>query len=109
MRLSYPVLSSPVPSSHGRKALKKLLRLLLGRRRLGLGCLLPVALDHHHAQKGADDGCAQEDEDHGDADGPLARGEDVLEGVVGVDEGLLVIPILVCCCVRKDGTGIPGV
>ena len=95
MRLSRPVLSCEVQSQpqQGIFRSRKFLRLLLGRRRLGLGCLLPVALDHHHAQERADDAGAQQDEDHGDADGPFARGEDVLEGVVRVDEGLLEVVV----------------
>lgn len=63
------------------------LRLLLGRGG-GLGGLLLVAADHDDAEEGADDGGADEDEDDGDADGPDARGEEVLELVVVVDEGL---------------------
>ena len=53
-----------------------------------LGRLLAVALDHDDAEEAADDGGAEEDQDDGDADGPDARGEEVLEGVVRVDEGL---------------------
>jgi hypothetical protein len=64
------------------------LRLLLGGGSLGLGGLLSVAADHDQAQERANHGAAQEDEDDGDADGPLARGEDVLERVVVVDKGL---------------------
>jgi hypothetical protein len=60
---------------------------LLLCRRLGLGGLLPVAADHDDAEEGADHGGTEEDEDYGDADGPDARGEEVLEGVVRVDEG----------------------
>lgn len=52
------------------------LRLLLGRRGLGLGGLLVVAPDHDHGQEGTDDGGTEQDEDHGYADGPDARGED---------------------------------
>lgn len=64
------------------------LSLLLGGGGFRLGHLLPVALDHDDAKKGADDGRAQQDEDDGDADGPNARGEEVLERVVRVDKGL---------------------
>lgn len=64
------------------------LRLLLRGGGLGLGGLLLVAPDHDDAEEGADDGGGEEDEDDGDADGPDARGEEVLEGVVRVDEGL---------------------
>lgn len=64
------------------------LRLLLRGGGLGLGGLLLVAPDHDDAEEGADDGGGEQDEDDGDADGPDARGEEVLEGVVRVDEGL---------------------
>lgn len=64
------------------------LRLLLGSGCLGLGSLLTVAADHDHAEERADDGRAQQDEDDGDADGPHARREEVLERVVGVDKRL---------------------
>lgn len=63
------------------------LRLLLRGGGLGLGGLLPVAPDHDDAQEGADDGGAQQDQDHGYADGPLARGEEAVERVIEVDEG----------------------
>lgn len=66
------------------------LRLLLRGGGLGLGGLLPVAPDHDDAQEGADDGGAQQDQDHGYADGPLARGEEAVERVIEVDEGLFV-------------------
>lgn len=65
------------------------LRLLLGCSSLGLGRLLPVALDHDDAQERAHDGGPEQDEDDGNADGPHARWEEILEGVVGVDEGLV--------------------
>lgn len=58
---------------------------------LGLGGFLLVASDHDHADKGADNGRAEEEEDDGDADGPFAREEEVLKGVVFVNEGLLRI------------------
>lgn len=64
------------------------LRLLLRRGGLGLGGLLLVAPDHDDAEERANNGGGEEDEDDGDADGPDARGEEVLEGVVRVDEGL---------------------
>lgn len=64
------------------------LRLLLRGGSLGLGGLLLVALDHDDAEEGANDGGGEEDENDGDADGPDARGKEVLEGVVRVDEGL---------------------
>lgn len=63
-----------------------LCRLLRLRRLQGL---LPVAADHNAGQEAADDGAAEEDEDDGDADGPDARREEGLQGVVLVDEGLL--------------------
>ena len=63
-----------------------LCRLLRLRRLEGL---LPVAADHNAGQEAADDGAAEEDEDDGDADGPDARREEGLQGVVLVDEGLL--------------------
>jgi len=61
--------------------------LLLGRG-LGLGGLLAVAPYHDHADEGAHDGGTDEEDDDGDADGPDARGEEVLENVVVVNEGL---------------------
>lgn len=64
------------------------LSLLLGRGGLCLGRRLPVALDHDDAEEGAHDGGAEEDEDDWDSDGPHARWEEVLQRVVGVDEGL---------------------
>lgn len=71
------------------------LSLLLVRLGGGGGCcsgcfggLLPVAADHDYAEEGSHHGGAQEDKDHGDADRPDAWGEEVLEGVVCVDEGL---------------------
>lgn len=50
--------------------------------------LLSVAFDHDDTEEGAHDGGTEQDKDDGDADGPDARGEEVLEGVVRVDEGL---------------------
>lgn len=68
---------------------KRYLRLLLaGGGSLGLGGLLAVAADHDHAEERADDGGAEEDEDDGDANGPDAGEEEVLERVVKVDKGL---------------------
>lgn len=55
---------------------------------LRLGGLLAVASNHDHAQEGANDGGAEENKDDGDADGPDAGEEEVLEGVVVVDKGL---------------------
>lgn len=67
------------------------LRLLLAGGGLCLGGLLLVAADHDDGQEGADDGGAEQDEDDGYADGPDARGEYCVEGVVGVYEGLFVL------------------
>jgi hypothetical protein len=78
-------------------ASKPTLRVLFGGS-LGLGGGLLVAPDHDDAEEGADDGGSEEDEDDGDADGPLARGEEVLEGVVVVDKGL---------CARTRSAGTP--
>lgn len=50
------------------------LRRLLRLRRLARPLL--VALDHDHAQKAADDGRAEKDQNHGDADGPHAGREE---------------------------------
>lgn len=69
-------------------ALNRRLRLLLGGSGLGLGRLLAVAADHDHAEERADDGRTEQDKDDGDANGPHARREEVLERVVGVDKGL---------------------
>lgn len=68
-------------------AVVKLRLLLAGGGSLGLGGLLSVASNHDHAEEGADDGGTDEDENNGDADGPDAGEEEVLEGVVIVDEG----------------------
>lgn len=73
---------------------------LLLRRSLGLCGLLPVASNHNDAEEGTDNGRDDEDENYGDADGPDARGEEVLERVVGIDEGLagaLVIARITRC------------
>lgn len=64
------------------------LSLLLGSGGLGLCGLLAVASDHDNTEEGAHDGGAEEDQDDGDANGPDARREDAVEGVVGIDEGL---------------------
>lgn len=64
------------------------LSLLLGSGGLGLCSLLAVASDHDDAEEGAHDGGTEENQDDGDADGPDARREDAVEGVVGIDEGL---------------------
>jgi hypothetical protein len=64
------------------------LGLLLRRGGLGLGCLLLVAADHDHAEKGAHDGRAEENQDNGDADSPDTGQEEVLERVAVVDKGL---------------------
>lgn len=71
------------------------LRLLLRGGSLGLGGLLPIAPDHDHAEERSHDGGAQQDEDDGEADGPDAGREEGVEGVVGVDEGLFFICLLV--------------
>ena len=64
-------------------------RLLLPRiRRPRLGRLFPITPNHDHAQETAHDGRSEEDEDDRYADGPDARGEEVVEGVALVDEGL---------------------
>jgi hypothetical protein len=55
---------------------------------LGLGSLLPVAPDHDHAEERANYCAAEKNEDDGYANCPDTRGEDVLEWVLGVDEGL---------------------
>lgn len=84
------------------------LRLLLRGGGLGLGGLLLVAPDHDDAQEGADDGGGEQDEDDGDADGPDARGEEVLEGVVRVDEGLAVVAVLATGCCYSRLPRVPG-
>lgn len=65
----------------------RFLRLLLAGGG-GLGSLLAVASDHDHAEERADDGGAEEDENDGNADGPDAWEEEVLERVIVVDKGL---------------------
>lgn len=64
------------------------LRLLL-RCRLRLRGLLPVAANHDHAEERPHHRRAEEKQDDGYPDGPHAREEEVLEGMVRVDEGLL--------------------
>lgn len=76
-RIERPSFPSPLPISP--------LRLLLAS---GLGGLFPVTPDHNHADKGADDGGGEEDKEDRNADGPDARGEEGVEDVVVVDEGL---------------------
>jgi len=75
------------PTTVPRPEIEGELRLLL-RGSLGLGRLLPVAPDHDDAEEGADDGGPEQDENDGYADRPDAGGEEVLERVVRVDEGL---------------------
>lgn len=64
------------------------LSLLLCGRGFRLGGLLPIALDHDHAEERAHDSGAQQDQDDGDSDSPDARRKEVLERVVRVDKGL---------------------
>lgn len=64
------------------------LRLLLCRSGLCLGSLLSVALDHDDAEERPHDCRSQQNENDGNANGPDARGEEVLERVVGIDKGL---------------------
>lgn len=64
------------------------LGLLLGCR-LGLCCLLLVAVDHDDTYEGTHHGGAQEGEDNRDADGPDAWREDVVERMTWINEGLL--------------------
>jgi hypothetical protein len=68
-----------------------MLRLGLLLSGLGLGCLLLVAVDHHNSNKGAYHSGTQESEDNGDADGPNAGWEDIVERVAGVDKGLQML------------------
>jgi hypothetical protein len=55
---------------------------------LRLECLLAVAPYHDHGEEAADDGGEEDHEDYGDADSPDAWGEEGLQGVILVDEGL---------------------
>ena len=55
---------------------------------LGLRSLLLVAPNHDHAKERPNDSGTEEDDNDGDANGPNARREEVLERVVVVDEGL---------------------
>jgi hypothetical protein len=77
------------------------LSLLLGCS-LGLGGLLPVASNHDDTKEGADDSGADKEEDDGDADGPDAGKEEVLERMVVIDEGHQKSPDRV---VEKDDGG----
>lgn len=61
--------------------------LVLGRRGSLCG-LLPVALDHDHAEKRADDGGAEQDENDGDADGPNTGREEAVQRMTVVDKWL---------------------
>jgi hypothetical protein len=90
LRTQAPLVSHRVGTVPSQTQVRSPLRLLLRGCGLGLGGLLLVALDHDDAEEGAHDGGGEQDEDDGDADGPDARGEEVLEGVVRVDEGLWV-------------------
>lgn len=67
--------------------------LLLGCR-FCLRCLLLVAVDHHNPDKCAHHGRTQQREDNRDADGPDARGEEIVERMARVDKGLDYISIL---------------
>ncbi|MBE3041360.1 hypothetical protein IMZ48_02005 [Candidatus Bathyarchaeota archaeon] len=78
----------PGPLVHSNLVRVAILRLLLGGG--GLGGLFLVTPHHDHADEGADDGGGEDNEEDGDADGPDARGEEGVEDVVGVDEGLWV-------------------
>lgn len=57
-------------------------------RRIIFRSLFPVALDHDHAQEAPDDRGAEQDQDDGDANGPDARGEEVVQGVPGINKRL---------------------
>jgi hypothetical protein len=61
---------------------------LRGLLLLGLERLLAVAPYHDNREEGADDGGEQNNQDHGDADGPDAGEEERVQDVVLVDEGL---------------------
>ncbi len=88
-RRSWPSFDRKRAYRGSRFAIAAILRLLLaGGSGLGLGGLLAVASNHDHAEERADDGGTEEDENDGDADGPDAREEEVLERVVIVDKGL---------------------
>ena len=78
--------AAPGPLVHPNTVRVASLGLLLGGG--GLGGLFLVTPHHDHADEGADDGGGEDYEEDGDADGPVARGEEGVEGVVGVDEGL---------------------
>lgn len=76
------VASSSIASHHS--------GLLLGSS-FGLGCLLLVAVDHHNSYESAHHSGAQQGQNHGDADGPDTRREEVVEWVAGVNKGLYEI------------------
>jgi hypothetical protein len=63
------------------------LRLLLHRLR-SLRRSLAIAPHHYHAQETSDHGAAEQQEDHGNANGPNAGWEEGLDEVRVVDEGL---------------------
>ena len=78
-----------------------LLRLLLLRLR-SLRSLFAITPDHHDAQEASYDCAAEQEEDHGDADGPDAGREEGLDGVRVVDERHEEGPD---CVVGEDGAG----
>lgn len=55
---------------------------------LRLECLLAVAPDHNDGKEAADNGGAEDDEDHRDADGPFAGEEEGVEEMVVVHKWL---------------------
>ena len=57
---------------------------------LPLGNLLSIASYHDHAQEAPYDGAADQDEDDGDTDGPDAWGEEGMEEMVIIHEGLFI-------------------
>lgn len=63
---------------------------------LGLERLLLIALDHDHAQETAHDSTADKEEDDGNANGPDARGKELLDWVRVVDEWLGWVLVLAC-------------
>lgn len=72
---------------------------------LGLERLLLIALDHDHAQETAHDSTADKEEDDGNANGPDARREELLDWVRVVDEWLGWELVLVFCD-RNRGSAI---
>lgn len=50
--------------------------------------LFPIAPYHDDGEEASDDGGAKDDEDYGNANSPDARGEEGVERMVLVDEGL---------------------